>query len=339
MNFRPAYSKQSLAVIGLFILACLYTIYFAKIILVPLTIAILLNFLLYPIIKSAKKIRIPESLSALIVVVSLFLLIVYAFYSLSGPVQNWLVKIPQNLTIINKKVEILFHPIEKPLEGLVNIQEQIQKTTETPTTESIQSVKIKQTNTSVFGLLLTTTGVFFIQLGFILFILYFLLSTGDFFVLKTVELLPLFSQKKEAVMVAREIRSDINRFLFIKTWTGLCLAVVIAIVFYFLKMPAPILWGMLACILEFIPYLGVTVGTLLVGITALIMFDNFSHFLAVPLSYFIISTMTGNFFVPLILSRGLLLHPVIVFVGVILGGWIWGVAGALIAVPMLSILK
>lgn len=339
VSFRPAYSKQSMALIGLFILACLYTLYFAKVILLPIVVAILLNFLLYPLIRVGKKFKIPEPMTALLIVILLLFSLIYGFYSLSSPAQEWLSKAPENFSQLGVKIESLIHPLEKPLKGFANIKEQIQKSTEISTTKHIPEVTVKPLSSSPFNLLLTTSSVFFIQIGFVIFLLYFLLSSGDFFLLKTVALLPNLSQKKEAVMASREIREEINRFLFIKFWTGLCLAGVISIIFFFLGMPHPILWGILAGVLEFIPYIGVTIGTILTFLSALLIFDNLTNIILVPLSFFTVTTLTGNFFVPLMLSRGLLLHPVMVFLSVIFGGWIWGVAGALIAVPMLSILK
>ena len=113
----------------------------------------------------------------------------------------------------------------------------------------------------------------------------------------------------------------------------------ISTVMYFLQMPAPILWGVLAGVLEFIPYIGVVIGTILCAITSLIVFNDATQILLPPISFFVITSLTGNFIVPLVLSRSLTLHPVIIFTGVIFGGWMWGVTGALIAIPLISILK
>lgn len=139
--------------------------------------------------------------------------------------------------------------------------------------------------------------------------------------------------------MAQEIRHEINRFLLIKFVTGIGLAVVISIIFFFYHMPDPILWGLLAGILEFIPYIGVIIGTIFVAITSLLSFTGLAHILLVPVTFFTVVSTCGNLIVPLLLSRGLTLHPVIVFIGVVFGGWLWGFAGALIAVPMLSVIK
>lgn len=326
------------ALTGIFILACFYTLYFARSVFLPIVVAILLNFLLAPLVRILKKIHIPEVISALLVIIVFLGSIGYGFYSLSGPASTWLTKGPQNFSEVAAKIEILKKPIEQSIKGFFNIREQIEKTTKIAG-EPTPTIEIKASEFSPFSTVFSSTTEFFVQLSLIFFILYFLLASGDFFLKKTVEILPSLDRKKEAIIIAREIKNEITNFLFIKTITGIGLATVIAVVMYFLDMPNPILWGVLAGVLEFIPYIGVVVGTIFCALTALLVFDNLNQILLAPISFFAITSITGNFIVPLILSKSLTLHPVIIFVGVIFGGWMWGVTGALIAVPLLSVLK
>lgn len=335
----PPNMQSSIALTGLFILACFYTLYFARTVFLPIVVAVLLNFLLAPLVRLLKKVYLPEPISALFVILIFLGTIGYGFYSLSGPAKTWLNNSTQNFSVISTKIEQLTMPAKKSLKGFFNIREQIEKTTKISEKEVPQVVTVSSSDLSHFNGLFASTGEFFIELGVIFFILYFLLASGDFFLKKTVEILPTLEKKKEAIIIAREIRREITSFLVTKTITGLGLAVVIAIVMYFMQMPNPVFWGVLAGVLEFIPYIGVTIGTALCALTALFVFDNPTQIIITPLSFFIITSITGNFIVPLILSKSLTLHPVIIFVGVIFGGWMWGFAGALIAIPLLSILK
>jgi predicted PurR-regulated permease PerM len=331
--------KRSIALNGLFVLACFYTLYFARAIFLPIVVAILLNFLLAPIVRSLKKFHIPEPISALLVILLFLGGIAYGFYQISGPANEWLARGPQNFTEISAKIEKLKKPIEKSVRGFFSIRTQIEKTTKISPEETTPTVTVKPTESSPFATIFTSTESFFAQLGVIFFILYFLLASGDFFLKKTIEIQPTLQKKKETVLIAKDIKKQISNFLYVKTITGIGLAVVISIVMYFLKMPTPIFWGLLAGLLEFIPYIGVVIGTILCGITSLLVFNDATEILLPPISFFSITSMTGNFIVPLILSRSLTLHPVIIFIGVIFGGWMWGVVGALISIPLLSILK
>jgi predicted PurR-regulated permease PerM len=330
--------KNKNFVAGLFILACFYTLYFARAVFLPIVVAILLNFLLAPLVRYAKKFHIPESISALLVIVVFLGAIGYGFYSLSGPASEWLDKAPQNFSQVAKKIEVVKKPIEESMKNLFSIRHQLEESAKI-TNGEVSPITIRPAFMTNFNVIFTSTGEFFVQLSMIFFILYFLLASGDFFLIKTVEIQPTLKKKKEAVFIAREIKNEITNFLLIKTLTGLGLAAVIGVVMYFLGMPNPLLWGILAGVLEFIPYIGVMVGTFLCAIAALFAFDNMSQILLAPISFFTIASLAGNFIVPLILSKSLTLHPVIIFVGVIFGGWMWGVIGALIAVPLLSILK
>ncbi len=340
VNVAAPNGKGSTAITGLFILACFYTLYFARSIFLPIVVAILLNFLLAPLVRTLRRLHIPEPISALLVILVFLSAIGYGFYSLSGPANEWLAQGPQKFSQVSTKIEILTRPIEKSIKGFFNIREQIEQTAKKTTSgETTPEVSVKSSDFGPFNTVFASTGEFFVELGVIFFILYFLLASGDFFLKKTMEILPSFKEKKEAAFIADEIKNEITRFLLTKTITGIGLAIVIALAMYLIQMPSPIFWGVLAGVLEFIPYIGVTIGTIFCAITALFVFNSPIHIILAPLSFFIITSITGNFIVPLVLSKSLSLHPVIIFVGVIFGGWMWGVAGALIAIPLLSILK
>lgn len=189
--------KKSMALTGLFILACFYTLYFARSVFLPIVVAILLNFLLAPLVRALKKIHIPESISALLVILVFLGSIGYGFYSLSGPANEWLTKGPQNFSEISSKIEILKKPIEKSIKGFLNIREQIEKTAKIAGGEQTQAVTVSTYDFSPFKALFTSTTEFFVQLGLIFFILYFLLASGDFFLKKAVEILPTLQRKKK----------------------------------------------------------------------------------------------------------------------------------------------
>lgn len=331
--------KRTIALKGLFILACFYTLYFARAVFLPIVVAILLNFLLAPFVRALKKIHIHESISAFVLILVFLGAIAYGFYNLSNAARQWLAQEPQNFEIIYSKIELLKKPVESSIKGFFNIRQQIENSGKMIGAQQPAVVTVKSTDNSIFNWVFASTSEFLTQLGLIFFILYFLLASGDFFLKKIVEILPSMRKKKEAIIIAREIKDQITNFLVVKTLTGIGLAVVIAMTMYVLKMPYPILWGVMAGVFEFFPYIGVVVGTILCTLTALFVFNDLNQIILAPLSFFLITSATGNFIVPLILSRSLALHPVIVFVSVIFGGWMWGVVGALIAIPLLSILK
>lgn len=328
--------KRAYPLTGLFVLACLAVMYFASSILLPLAVSILFSLLLAPLVRFLKKIWIPSHLSAAIIVIILFFSLGYGFYSLTTTAKAWATQAPQNFNVISQKVENIMTPLKKSIIGFTQVKEQISKTANFPSNNTPE-VTVKQSG--FINMLLSSTKEFLFELFMIIFLLYFLLAYDDFFLRKVADFIPGKQGKEGAVFATHQIEHEIFVFLMAKVVTGIGLGVVIAISMYFFKMPDPILWGALAGILEFIPYIGVTIGTILVAITALINFDNPLIIIAVPTAFFTITSINGNFVFPLIIGKNLEIHPVIVFVGVIFWGWIWGITGALIAIPMLSVLN
>jgi predicted PurR-regulated permease PerM len=108
---------------------------------------------------------------------------------------------------------------------------------------------------------------------------------------------------------------------------------------FFLHMPNPVLWGALATIVNFVPYVGPLVGILTVGAVALATFDKTTACLAPPLFYLVLASIEGNMITPLILGRTTELDPLAIFIWLLFWGWLWGVPGAIVAVPMLMLIK
>jgi predicted PurR-regulated permease PerM len=108
---------------------------------------------------------------------------------------------------------------------------------------------------------------------------------------------------------------------------------------YFLGIPNPVLWGVMTALLHYIPYLGALAGITILTVVAILTFDDFTRILLVPSTYFALHFIEAYFVTPTILGRRLALNPVMIFVWLIFWGWVWGVIGAVLAVPILAVLK
>jgi predicted PurR-regulated permease PerM len=104
-------------------------------------------------------------------------------------------------------------------------------------------------------------------------------------------------------------------------------------------MPNPVLWGVMAAILNFIPYIGAIVGMGILTLVAFLTFDGLAAVMLAPGSYFALNLLEEYLVLPLIMSHRLTLNPVVIFVWLIFWGWLWGIPGALLAVPLLAIFK
>ncbi|HVQ29512.1 MAG TPA: AI-2E family transporter, partial [Vicinamibacteria bacterium] len=106
-----------------------------------------------------------------------------------------------------------------------------------------------------------------------------------------------------------------------------------------LGMPNPMLWGALACVLTYVPYLGAAVGIGVLAFASVLTFDDLGRALAVPAVYVVVSFLEGNFVTPAVLGQRLTLNPVVIFIGLLFWFFLWGIPGALLAVPTIVIFK
>jgi len=173
----------------------------------------------------------------------------------------------------------------------------------------------------------------------VLLLLYLLLASGELFLQKVVEVLPLPGDKRTAVQVTGQVQRAVTQYLVTTLLINLGQGVAVGLALWGLAMPNPWLWGGLTVVLEFIPYLGAAGMIGLLAVAAFGQFDTTGHIVLVPLSYLLITALQNNLVSPLVYGQRLQLNPVAVFVGVLFWWYIWGVAGAFLAVPFLATLK
>jgi predicted PurR-regulated permease PerM len=197
----------------------------------------------------------------------------------------------------------------------------------------------QSSSVSLVDTVLSSTPELVYGLAVVLILLYFVLASGDAFLNKMVQVTPRLQDKKRVVATARDIQRDISVYLGTITLINLALAFVVATAMYLLDMPNPLLWGAMVGMLNFIPYLGVAVSVLIVGFVSLLTFDSISHALLPPLAIFLVNVIEGQFLTPIIVGRRLSLSPIAVFLSLVVLGWIWGIIGLLMAVPIIATIK
>jgi predicted PurR-regulated permease PerM len=330
---RDRVEITSIAITGLFVLAFFYTLYFARAFFVPVILALMLDFLLSPIVRALKRLRIPESIGAVMVLVGLVLVLATAMYSLADPVREWLTKAPATLS----KTREQLGRIRRPVEQVSRTAEQVEDATSAPADTRATEVVVKGPSLSerLFG---TTQSILTVGVEVII-LLYFLLAAGDLFLQKLIKVLPQLKDKKRAVTIARETEAGVSAYLFTMTLLNIGEGVVVAVAMALLGVPNPALWGVLAVVLEYVPYIGAFALAGILTLVGLSTFDDPLRALLVPGAYIAINFVQGNFLVPLVLGRRLTLNPVAIFIGLVFFWWIWGVPGAFLAVPILATFK
>lgn len=170
-------------------------------------------------------------------------------------------------------------------------------------------------------------------------VLYFLLVSGDTFLRRMVEILPKFRDKRQAVDIARQIEEDISAYLVTITAMNAAVGVATAAAMHLCGLGDPLLWGATAFLLNYIPILGPLFGAVIFLLAGMLSFDSLWWALLPPALYFGIHVVEGETLTPMLLARRFTLNPVLVILSLVFWFWMWGVPGAILAVPMLAILK
>jgi predicted PurR-regulated permease PerM len=323
---------RSLALKGLLIIAFFYTLYFARALVLPFILALLLNFLLRPLVRALKQVKIPELVGAALVLIALLGSAGYGAVKLSKPAAEWMDKLPESLRQIELKVDFLRKPIERVNEAA----EELKKITRMGA-KNDPEVEIK--HPGITDAVLSGTREVIIKSSVMLILLYFLLASGDMFLRKLIKLFPRLQKKKQIVKITREVEHHVSRYLFTVTVINIFMGISLGMGMYLIGMPNPVLWGVMAGFLVFLPYIGPLIGISIVTIVAFLTFDSIARILLAPAIYIALETLQGQVITPIVLGVRFALNPVAVFIWFIFWGWMWGLIGALLAFPMLAVFK
>ncbi|HKV08362.1 MAG TPA: AI-2E family transporter [Thermoanaerobaculia bacterium] len=324
---------KSIALTGLFILAAFYTLYFGQSFFLPIVLALLLNFLLSPLVRFLKKLRIPEALGAGLVLFSLLGGVGWGVYELAGPAYTWAEQAPRSL----RRLEGKLRDFKKPVQTVSKATEQVEKITKVGGGKEPQKVAV---TTETLGERVFSQATNLVANGVVMFtLLYFLLAAGDLFLRKLIKVLPSLSDKKRAVEIARQIESDISAYLTTVTAINVVLGLAVWGIMALIGIPNPLLWGVLAMVTNYIPYLGAIVMIAVLAMVGFLTFDDVGQALLAPGAFVGLNILESYILTPVVLGRRLTLNPVVIFLGLTFWGWLWGIAGALLAVPIMVVFK
>jgi predicted PurR-regulated permease PerM len=325
-------SARTLAVIGLFLMAVGCVLYLARVVFIPLTFALMLSFLLSPAVSWLERRRLPRAVGAALVVTLLLGGGSVAGVELANPAADWLARSPGVLQTLERKIR----PWRRPVKNVSELAQRVERITQMEERKAPQEVTLEKP-----GILSTALDtVWAVAAGALvtLFALYFALLTGDVLLARVIAWVPDLSQRRTAEVIV-SIQQGMSRYLRTVFVINFAVGCAIAVAMYGFGMPNPFLWGALALLVNFVPYVGPFVGILTVGAVALVSFNDTTAALWPPLFYLGLASIEGNVITPLILGRTCELDPLVIFVWLLFWGWLWGIAGAIVAVPLLMLIK
>jgi predicted PurR-regulated permease PerM len=321
------------AAVGLFLIALLGLIYFARDFLLPVVLAFMLALTLSPVVRYLQKRGIAPPISALVLVLIFVGFFSAGAYLLTDPVTEWIERAPEISQTLRQKLTTL----RRPVEAVVKASEQVETLAQGTSSPAVQRVVVQQPGLLTMAAnnlvsIASTAGVTFV-------LLLFLLASGTMFYEKMIGIMPTFRDKKRALTIAYDVEKDVSRYLFTISLINIAFGIYIGIAMTLVGMPNPVLWAVAAFLLNYIPYIGALAGIVMVCLVGLMSFDSLIYSLIAPLLYLFGSIMEGQFITPVFLGRRLELNSVAIFIFIALWSWLWGIVGAIIAVPLLVSIK
>jgi predicted PurR-regulated permease PerM len=325
-------SVQSFLLMGIFTVLIFYTLYFTSQVVLPIIFAVVLNLLLQPSMRWLVKLHLPRVAAALLMIAVFFGSLTALGMALSGPASEWIAKAPESLPHLEKRLSIF----KKPVESVQKASKQVEAIGDDPTRD-VRAFTVKGPGLSSF--LFSGTRALLAGLLTTVVLLFFLLVSGDMFLRRLVEILPTLSDKKQAVDISHEIESNISAYLITISLMNAAVGLATGIATYLCGLSDPILWGSVAFLLNYVPILGPLFGVGILFLAGLLTFDPFWQAVLPAAIYLVIHFIEGESVTPMLLARRFILNPVLVIVALVFWYWMWGVAGALLAVPMLATFK
>ena len=315
------------------LIAVLCVAYVAAPIVLPIVLAFVLKLLFQPGMRVLERMHVPRGLAALFLILLVFGAIVAIGAAVSGPAAEWAAKLPDGIPRLQERLRFLSQPIETlrtfmhQLDGMIAGGGGAASHAEGGSSSAIAAMLFTGTTHFASGFFET------------ILILFFLLVSGNTFLKRMVEILPSFKDKRQVVEISQQVEENISMYLVTITALNAAVGVATGIAMWLTGLGDPVLWGVVAFLLNFVPIMGPLFGVGIFLLAGLLVIDSLWMALLPAALYLGIHVIEGEIVTPMLLARRFTLNPVLVIISLIFWFWMWGVPGAILAVPMLAITK
>jgi len=339
---------RNVSLVLLAVLASLFVLHWAKAVFIPLMLGVLFSYALSPIVNWTEGKRVPRWLSAAVLLLAILSGMSATAYSLKDQAEELLDALPTAAQKFSRAMKGKSGMSEGALATVQKAASQIEQaaldnTVTSGATRGAMRVVVEPTRFNVKDYLWTgTIGLLALvgQTTAVIFLTYFLMLSGDTFRRKLIKLAgPNLSSKKITLQALHEITGQIQRYLQMQVLVSALVGLLTWLALLLIGLESAAVWGIVAGILNLVPYVGALVTAAASGLVGFLQFGSLNMALVVGGASLLIHMVVGNLLVPWLTSRTGRMSPVAVFVGLLAWGWLWGVWGLLLGIPILMIVK
>jgi len=339
---------RSASLVVLAVLASVFALQWGQAVFIPLMLSLLLTYALSPLVELLHRWKLPRWIGAGLILMGLFGGLGYTGYSLSGSTTQLLDSLPVAAQKLGQAMRRDKGASATPLDNVQQAAAQLEKAAEensarVASRKGVARVIIERPSFNVRDYLLSgTVGLLSAmgQLTLVAFLTYFALCSGDTFRRKLIKITGSSLQKKKVtVHVLDDITRNIERYLLVQILVSAIVGVTTGLAFWAIGMENAAVWGIIAAVTNLIPYIGSVIVLAAAGLVAFLQFNSLQMGVVVAGMSLGIHTIVGNLLMPWLTSRTSRMNPVAVFVGVIFWGWLWGIWGLLLGIPITMVIK
>jgi predicted PurR-regulated permease PerM len=330
-------ASSSLTILAL--VAGAAALYFAQEVFVPIALGLLFTATVRPLVRLLGSISIPAPVSATLMVLGCLAVLGAGVFFLAQPLRTWASEAPKTLQAARGKLEKLRRPIKQVSQAVQKAQQEVTGERQPPQSQPQAAASSSSPAVPSFvGRVFTTTAGILSTLFQTIVVVFLLLATDNLFTRKVAAVMPK-PVTGTAEQTIEKAEAVVRRYLIVTALINLGEGVLMALAMWLIGMPTPLLWGLLTFLFEFLPYIGALFMVISLAITALAVFEGVGQVLLPPLIYVTLSTIQNNAVSPFAYGSGLRLNPLAVLLSVLIGWFLWGVAGAFVAIPLLAAIR
>lgn len=328
--------RASMAALVLAVLAVGYTLWATQDLILPVLLAMFFALVGNPIIRLLQRLRVPRFVGALVVLVSGIALVVLLGQQLVQPASEWFREAPRELRSLAPKLQKLTKPVQDANKAAENIARAAGGET------GGKPVQVVKTEVNDPYKALTATPMLVASILAVVLLTFFFMVYGQDLQRNAIALLPDRQKKKVTVQILQAIETEVSRYVLTISTINVVVGLVFAGCLYaFLEVPLDeaLLWGTMAAVLNFAPYVGPLIGIIAMLLMGFASYDEPLRALVPAAIYLGLHALEGQIVTPIVLGRRMAISPLILILALMVFGWLWGIVGLLLAVPLLVCVK